>query len=82
LTSKELLSSWYWPFIAKFTDELQAPLINLSDPQTWVMPVNEISSEQQMAYARYVKSYIKDYPGTDGRLWQMIATAIIQRVNA
>jgi len=82
LTSNELSKSWYWPFIAKFTDELRAPLINLSDPGTWMMPANEISSEQQTAYTTYVKNYMRSYSGTDGRLWQMIGTAIIQRVNA
>jgi len=81
LTSDELTSSWYWPYIQMFTDELKAPLVNLSNVATWIKPEANLLEQQRAAYRVYYSKYLRSYAGPDQRLWKMVGDELLQRIK-
>jgi hypothetical protein len=81
LTTDEISRSWYWPYIQLFTEELSSPLVNLSDPSTWIEPPALLSSQQRDAFDTYQRNYLRAYAGPDRRLWTMIGEALLQKVD-
>ncbi len=82
LTTSELSSSWYGPYLERFSSELRAPLINLSDPSTWLEPLSELSNDQRSAYSEYTKNYLNNRDGDHGRLWTSVGDELLKRTRS
>lgn len=81
LTSNEMSGSWYAPYVETFATELAAPLVNLSDPGSWIAPASTITAAQSNSYSTYRKNYLKSYDGPDRRLWTMIGDDLLRRIK-
>lgn len=72
LTSNELLSSWYQPWIDAPRTLLNAPLINVDSPHFPVAPF----SIDIKAYSQYQESFIKSDTSPNTSLWKTLADSI------
>ena len=82
LTTREMSSSWYRPYLDLFADEFHSPILNLSDRASWQVPPSGLRPYQSEAYSTYALNYLKSYDGEEMSLWNIIGNDILRRISA
>jgi hypothetical protein len=75
LTSKQILKSWYQPWIEAPQILLKAPLINIDSSASFIL--SDLPFIDLLSYDQYVKAFIKATNSAEQPLWNIVCRTLL-----